>query len=177
MEDALFFMSKASAPRFHQSNGSTARAEPSRRSGNTHGFCVTGGLPPIASEPTPSPRLWTTPPGATPTKLCEHYHRVQKLDPKTGTFYLAGNRNFLFGSDTRRESLVDGSLTPSGKSLDCTAIHRIRVESCRYNAYRRHCASATENATERTMAERSIGCKGKEPAINVIAYPISKLYT
>ena len=93
-------MSKASAPRFHQSNGSTARAEPSRRSGNTHGFCVTGGLPPIASEPTPSPRLWTTPPGATPAKLCEHYHRVQQLDPKTGTFYLAGNRIFLFGSDT-----------------------------------------------------------------------------
>src|SRR5215210_8732657 len=93
-------MSKASAPRFHQSNGSTARAEPSRRSGNTHGFCVTGGLPPIASEPTPSPRLWTTPPGATPAKLCEHYHRVQQLDPKTGTFYLAANRNFLFGSDS-----------------------------------------------------------------------------
>ena len=93
-------MSKASAPRFHQSNGSTARAEPSRRSGNTHGFCVTGGLPPIASEPTPSPRLWTTSPGANPARLCEHYHRAQKLAPKTGTFYLARNRNFLFGSDT-----------------------------------------------------------------------------
>jgi hypothetical protein len=78
---------------------SPARAEPSRRSGNTHGFCVTGGLPPIASEPTPSPRLWTTSPGATPAKLCEHYHRVWKPDPKTGTFYFGGNRNFLLWSD------------------------------------------------------------------------------
>ena len=26
--------------------------------------------------------------------------RVRKPEPKTGTFYLAGNRNFLFGSDT-----------------------------------------------------------------------------
>src|SRR5262245_30123656 len=31
---------------------------PSWRSGKTHGFCVTGGHSPIASEPTPSPRLW-----------------------------------------------------------------------------------------------------------------------
>ena len=58
---------------------------------------ITGGLPPIASEPTPSPRLWTTSPGANPAKLCEHYHRAQKLAPKPelstwpgiGTFYLA----------------------------------------------------------------------------------------
>ena len=109
MEDALFFMSKASALRFHQSNGSTARAEPPRRSGNTHGFCVTGGLPPIASEPTPSPRLWTTPPGATPAKLCEHYHRAWKLGPKTGTFYFGGIRNFLVWSDTSAKRLISSN--------------------------------------------------------------------
>src|SRR5271169_936473 len=69
----------------------------SRRSGKTHGFCVTGGHPPIASEPTPSPRLWATPPGATPARLCEHTMRVTDWPPKpelstwleTGTFYLA----------------------------------------------------------------------------------------
>ena len=27
-------------------------------------------------EPTPSPRLWATAPGATPTRLCEHTMRV-----------------------------------------------------------------------------------------------------
>jgi len=73
--------------------------KPSWRSGNTHGFCVTGGHPPIASEPTPSPRLWAAAPGATPVRLCEHTMRVGDRTPKTGTFYLAGNRNFLFGSD------------------------------------------------------------------------------
>src|SRR5215472_15930064 len=73
------------------------RTEPPWRSGNTHGFCVTGGLPPIASEPTPSPRLWATPPGATPAGLCEHTMEVEswpsKLELSTwlgiGTFYLA----------------------------------------------------------------------------------------
>ena len=51
---------------------------------NVHGFCVTGGLPPIASEPTPSPRLWTTPPGATPAKLCTSAHcRLCPPDPST----------------------------------------------------------------------------------------------
>ena len=72
---------------------------PSWRSGNTHGFCVTGGHSPIASEPTPSPRLWATAPGATPARLCEHTMRGHKPTFKTGTFYLAGSRNFLFGSD------------------------------------------------------------------------------
>ncbi len=73
---------------------------PSWRSGRIHGFCVTGGHLPIASEPTPSPRLWATAPGATPARLCEPYHEGFKQTFKTGTFYLAGNRNFLFGSDT-----------------------------------------------------------------------------
>ena len=73
---------------------------PSWRSGNTHGFCVTGGHLPIASEPTPSPRLWVTAPGATPARLCEHTMRVFLPTLRTGTFYLAGIRNFLFGSDS-----------------------------------------------------------------------------
>src|SRR5689334_5181560 len=54
--------------------------KPSWRSGNTHGFCVTGGHPPIASEPTPSPRLWAAAPGATLVRLCEHTMRVGDRD-------------------------------------------------------------------------------------------------
>ena len=72
---------------------------PSWRSGNTHGFCVTGGHSPIASEPTPSPRLWATAPGATPVRLCEHTMRIPQRALKTGTFYFGGNRNFLLWSD------------------------------------------------------------------------------
>src|SRR5690349_15023022 len=88
--------------------------KPSWRSGNTHGFCVTGGHPPIASEPTPSPRLWAAAPGATPVRLCEHTMRVGDRTPKTGTFYLAGNRNFLFGSDTRVRSLRGARVAVGG---------------------------------------------------------------
>jgi len=70
---------------------------PSWRSGTTHGFCGTGGLAPIASEPTQSPRLWATAPGATPARLCEHTMRVLSRPskpelptwPGLGTFYLA----------------------------------------------------------------------------------------
>jgi hypothetical protein len=65
------------------------RAEPSWRSGNTHGFCATGGLRPIASEPTPSPRLWATPPGATPARLCEHTMRVVNRPHRPELFYFA----------------------------------------------------------------------------------------
>src|SRR5215831_18456026 len=70
---------------------------PPWRSGNNHGFCVTGGPPPIAAEPTPSPRLWATPPGATPAGLCEHTMGADcqpskpglSTWPGIGTFYLA----------------------------------------------------------------------------------------
>ena len=77
---------------------------PSWRSGNTHGFCVTGGLSPIASEPTPSPRLWATPPGATPARLMRTYHGLAARPLKTGTFYFAGKRNFLLCLDKRVHS-------------------------------------------------------------------------
>ena len=70
---------------------------PSWRSGKTHGFCVTGGHPPMASEPTPSLRLWATAPGATPARLTEHTTggSADRLEPElstlleTGTFYSA----------------------------------------------------------------------------------------
>jgi len=70
---------------------------PSKRSGNTHGFCVTGGHSPIASEPTPSPRLWAAAPGVTPALRIEHITggRRGRSKPERstllerGTFYFA----------------------------------------------------------------------------------------
>ena len=70
---------------------------PSWRSGNTHGFCITGGHSPIASEPTPSPRLWATEPGATPALRIEHItggrsgYSKPELSTllESGTFYFA----------------------------------------------------------------------------------------
>src|ERR1039458_6046698 len=94
-----FDMPKASLGSFTKARdpGTTM---PSWRSGNTHGFCVTGGHPPIASEPTPSLRLWANAPGATPARLTEHTTGGQADRSKpdlstllgTGTFYFALTR-------------------------------------------------------------------------------------
>jgi hypothetical protein len=71
-------------------------ATPSRRSGRTHGFCVTGGCPPIASEPTPSLRLWATAPGATPARLIEHSTASLTGYPKPELSTLLGIGTFYF---------------------------------------------------------------------------------
>src|ERR1044072_8117768 len=55
------------------------------------------GLPPIASEPTPSPRLWATPPGATPAGLCEHTMRADRRLSIPELSTLAGIGTFYFG--------------------------------------------------------------------------------
>src|SRR3954447_8270305 len=89
-------MPKASAREFHQSNRPRL-VNASWCSGNTHGFCITGGHSPIASEPTPSPRLWAAAPGATPALRIEHITggRAGRLKPElstlleSGTFYFA----------------------------------------------------------------------------------------
>src|SRR5437660_6475176 len=101
---------------------------PSWRSGNTHGFCVTGGRWPIASEPTPSPRLWATPPGATPARLCEDTmrvgHRPRQEELSTwlgvGTFYLAPTQDT--GDRRQNKTGAGGALgmierTSAGHSL------------------------------------------------------------
>lgn len=75
------------------------RTDPSWHSGNTHGFCVTGGVPPIASEPTPSPRLWVSAPGATPARHMQINMLRETGAFKTGTFYFAHNRKFLLCLD------------------------------------------------------------------------------
>jgi hypothetical protein len=55
-------------------------------------------------------------------RLCEHTMRVGDRTPKTGTFYLAGNRNFLFGSDTR-----DGEKVRTVLPADVLRIHQAQV--------------------------------------------------
>ncbi len=153
------FMPKASAPKFHQSNGSRP-AMPSWRSGNTHGFCVTGGLPPIASEPTPSPRLWATPPGATPARLCEHTMRVpnRTANPELstwlgiGTFYLAPT-----GHPSRRSYPAFADLVPR-------ASFRLRIwpslnSRRRSAAYSTCCTSAP--ASIAITAAVAADCRGR----------------
>jgi len=80
---------------------------PSWCSGNTHGFCITGGYSPIASEPTPSRRLWAAAPGATPALRVESTtgggsgrskpERSTLLE--SGTFYFALTHLGLFRAE------------------------------------------------------------------------------
>ena len=89
---------KASALRFHQSNGSRldktllALRKHSRvlRQRRVSADCF--GANPVASALGNRTRR---DPGA----AVRTYHGVQSRTLKTGTFYLAGKRNFLFGSD------------------------------------------------------------------------------
>lgn len=102
--------------------------KPSWRSGNTHGFCVTGGHPPIASEPTPSLRLWATAPGATPARLTEHTTGGQTGRSKpelstllaTGTFYFALTQTAGRGRNEPR----NGTGAILGGAAPCTASAR-----------------------------------------------------
>ena len=96
---------------------------PCWRSGNTHGFCVTGGHSPIASEPTPSRRLWAAAPGATPALRIEHTtggradHSKPELSTllESGTFYFAltpvrtGSRSY---SGSTRPALLPPAPVP-----------------------------------------------------------------
>ena len=95
-----FSYAQASAPEFHQSNGSAARAEPCRRSGNHTGSAsLQGSRRLLRSQPRRFGLGHST--GRDPGEAVRTYHEDPKPNPKTGTFYLAENRNFLFGSDTK----------------------------------------------------------------------------
>ena len=89
---------KASAQRFHQSNGSRlvktllALRKHSRVLRHRRASADCFGANPVASALGNRPRR---DPGA----AVRTYHEGLKPTLKTGTFYLAGNRNFLFGSD------------------------------------------------------------------------------
>jgi hypothetical protein len=64
----------------------------------------------LLPEPTPSPRLWATAPGATPARLCEHTMRVFSRPAKpelstlvgTGTFYFAATPKICHQVQTRQ---------------------------------------------------------------------------
>src|SRR5215471_12441274 len=105
---------------------------PPWRSGNNHGFCVTGGPPPIASEPTPSPRLWATPPAATPAGLCEHTMGADcqpskpelSTWPGIGTFYLAPTHEACHyrWSVTQRSTLLFDQQRDARRKVNLLAI-------------------------------------------------------
>jgi len=94
-------MPKASALRFHQSNGSQldnallALRKHSRVLRHRRAFADCFGANPVASA-------LGNHAGRDPGLAVRTYHEGFLQTLKTGTFYLAGNRNFLFGSDTRR---------------------------------------------------------------------------
>jgi len=94
-----FYMPKASALKFHQSNGSRldnallALRKDSRVLRHRRAFADCFGANPVASALGNRPRR---DPGA----AVRTYHEGPEPTLKTGTFYLAGNRNFLFGSDS-----------------------------------------------------------------------------
>jgi len=92
-------MPKASAQKFHQSNGSQldnallALRKDSRVLRHRRAFADCFGANPVASALGDRTRR-------DPDAAMRTYHVGLKQTLKTGTFYLAGNRNFLFGSDT-----------------------------------------------------------------------------
>jgi hypothetical protein len=59
-----------------------------------------GGLAPTASGANSVASALSNPAKRDPGRAVRTYHGVRKPNLKTGTFYLAEDRNFLFGSDT-----------------------------------------------------------------------------
>src|ERR1700687_6194462 len=108
----LIYRPKASALKFHPSNGSRLDKtllelrKNSRVLRHRRAFADCFGANPVASALGNRSRR---DPGA----AVRTYHEGLKPTLKTGTFYLAGNRNFLFGSDTLAGlDLYSGRVTP-----------------------------------------------------------------
>ena len=72
---------------------------PSWRSGNNHGFCVTGGSFADCFGANPVASALGNRPRRDPGAAVRTYHEGPKPVFKTGTFYFGGNRNFLLWSD------------------------------------------------------------------------------
>ena len=104
-------MPKASALRFHQSNASrSSRAllalrKYSRVLRHRRAPADCFGANPVASALGDLPRR-------DPGEAVRTYHGGRTPALKTGTFYLAGNRNFLFGSDRSelRHVIINGNV-------------------------------------------------------------------
>ncbi len=102
-----FLRPKASAPRFHQSNGSRldnallALRKQSRVLRHRRAFADCFGANPVASA-------LGNRPGCDPGAAVRTYHEGPKRVLTTGTFYFGGNRNFLLWSDRMpRDTLLD----------------------------------------------------------------------
>src|SRR5207245_11354741 len=108
-----FLMPKASAPRFHQSNGSRldnallALRKQSRVLRHRRAFADCFGANPVASA-------LGNRPGRDPGAAVRTYHADPKRVLKTGTSYFGGNRNFLLWSD-RAATARKRSTAPSDK--------------------------------------------------------------
>ena len=93
-------MPKASARRFHQSNGSRpngalqALRKHSRVLRHRRAPADCFGANPVASA-------WGNPARRDPGRAMRTYHEGRQSALKTGTFYFGGNRNFLLWSDSR----------------------------------------------------------------------------
>ena len=98
-------MPKASAQKFHQSNGSQldnallALRKDSRVLRHRRAFADCFGANPVASALGDRTRR-------DPDAAMRTYHVGLKQTLKTGTFYLAESRNFLIGSDTQESGCV-----------------------------------------------------------------------
>jgi hypothetical protein len=109
-------MPKASAPRFHLSNGSRldnallALRKQSRVLRHRRAFADCFGANPVASALGNRPRR---DPGA----AVRTYHVDPKRVLKTGTFYFGGNRNFLFWSDTEIAWHSASGKSPAGLGI------------------------------------------------------------
>ena len=95
-------MPKASAPEFHQKH-CVRPGKPSSRPGRSPGFIESlGGLAPTASGANSVASALGNLAGRDPGEAVRTYHEGPEATLQIGTFYLAGNRNFLFGSDRQR---------------------------------------------------------------------------
>src|SRR5689334_25271570 len=121
-------MPKASALRFHQSNGSRLNGAPlalrkhSRVLRHRRALADCFGANPVASA-------LGNPTRRDPGGAMRTYHEGRPAALKTGTFYFGGNRNFLLWSDN------DGFHIVVGGSV-CVSIHLGRSCSRRFCANR-----------------------------------------
>ncbi len=156
---------------------------PSWRSGRIHGFCVTGGHLPIASEPTPSPRLWATAPGATPAWLCNHTMRVSNRPskpelstwPGIGTFYLAPTSDAVDAVDAvDRSNLKHTEYIPRNVLF---AYHAQRDPAAKSRTYFGNCGLwiqpggdlATRLFSATHAAMRGLPWTGDHPSVTVVS--------
>ena len=101
---------KASAREFHQQHKASLQESPPGEPGRSArgNRVATGGLAPTASGANSVASALGNLTRRDPGEAVRTYHEGCRPTLKTGTFYLAGNRNFLFGSDIASHNSVAG---------------------------------------------------------------------